>query len=78
MDLLYVVTAESCVEAASENHSTVGVDFNNGVNTLPLYIGKEDSVCDKTTRFLSLFERLVNWRLFSILTMMEQVQEAVL
>lgn len=49
MDLLYVVTAESCVEAASENHSTVAVDFSDGVNTLPLYIGNEDSVCDKTT-----------------------------
>lgn len=45
MDLLYVVTAESCVEAANENHSTVGVDLNDGVNTLPLYTGKEDSVC---------------------------------
>lgn len=43
-DLLYVATAESCAKAANENHSTVGVDLNDGVNTLPLYVRKEDSV----------------------------------
>lgn len=43
-DLLYVVTAESCANAANENHSTVGVALNDGVNTQPLYVGKEESV----------------------------------
>lgn len=41
MDLLYVSTVESCVEAANENHNAVGGDGNDEINTLPLYRGKE-------------------------------------
>lgn len=44
MDLLYVLTAERCVEAVNENH----VDLKDGVNTLPLYVGKESAACDET------------------------------
>lgn len=44
MDLLYVLTAERRVEAVNENH----VDLKDGVNTLPLYVGKESAACDET------------------------------